>query len=74
MTKPKRYRISFDFKEEHEAKEFFANLVNMMVLSRDLESSDELSLVQRDSLHDHNHKIIHWLVRRNQEGNGRKVA
>ena len=67
MAKSKRYRISFDFVTEEAAKDFFET-------HNDLSDFGDLTLVEKDSLHDANFKVVHWLVRTNKSGNGKKAA
>jgi len=67
MTKAKRYRISFDFVSEEAAKDFFETY-------NTLSEKGDLALIEKDGLHDVNFRIVHWLVRTNKSGNGRKVA
>jgi len=66
MTKPIRHRISFDFNNKESAKDFFDTC-------NEISEHGDLALIQKDSLHDANFKIVHWLVRTNNTGNGRKV-
>ena len=67
MAKSKRYRISFDFVTEEAAKDFFET-------HNDLSEEGDLTLVEKDGLHDLDFKVVHWLVRTDRSGNGRKVA
>lgn len=71
MSKPKIYRLSFDFGDAESMRDFW------LTFQDDNQGSDgdwnKVNLVHKDSLHDQSVKVHEFLIRDEDEGNGRPV-
>lgn len=71
MSKPKLYRLSFDFKSEDAMKEFFDKFKSMSLGPVD-DGTDwrDTVIMHEDYLHGHQYSIKTHVIRTDKAGNG----